>query len=1286
MVKVTHNFTSRTRPSAQPLAKFNVQYNPNAFGAGIGQALTGFAGALSAVQDRQQANGRFDQYVNYNDFTTSVQMKLAELKRETPLDADDYFRRAETLYTNEENKFLSGVPDQYRNEFRYRASQTRQSVLLDSYKFNFDQQDLFYSTEINDHLQQAQVEVAQNPAILTEKEGIITEMIRTSGLPELEKEKQLRIVKRALQSIAYRAEVTDIAFRSRSNRANPAATEMPGPVRGLLWAVAKGESAGDYYVRYGPRGGIKFGGNQHPHLYEQGPHGPSSAAGRYQFTWSTWVAAARGAGLDPNDFSPGNQDRAAWFWMQKTYREETGGRDLMEAVDAGDFASIRKALGRTQWAAVRAMNDEEFKAAFQEGLGASGDYAVLDSDPSFGALTFADRQQLQADGQKRADDLWSQQLATQQAAYDQQFNQLLFNIRDGQAGIADLNSFREQNPGMDFNDYDKALKMLEVKDTELVKYQTGLDMLGTGQYFTREHNEIANAMHNRGGGRQALQNRDNNFVEQQLLPQWSRMQMAGTDMVQQLKAMGRHSDPAVVDFAYGVLDSMRGLQPDAFNEYFDADTQSRMAEYRRLKPYYADPQELVNAVNDRGLDQEAIQNRKLLRIEAGKQLEEMDVPDHIDNMFDSPIPSLGLFGDVKLPLDSISRTRAEQEWNALYTQAFIKLGGDADGEAAGLADEQFQLFWGPYKGRVMRLPPDKAGYRLVNGDLSYIDKSIQRDLGLSPDDTYVLIADDLTETEVQEFHKPRRHPNEFRVPPSYQIMTLDRYGAPQNVRNPETGNIARIWFQPDRADKIIEDARQTAKLASSIDDSKRDRMNELERIGAQRLQGFDPQGGDIDVNNVINPGTGLTEEELAEYRRLKAETSNTAPEAEESREQVRAIEQRNRPLGANPPGFPGVMLSPDEPLYDGDMTADRYIRRYLGTDSKILDEPSLAGDFARKVVEFAQMPLNNPKRAKLALQLFDEKNGAEKLRLLAPPDIYLDLQISYLETLGLEHYVYAAARRLKSSTVMSETEGEMEADSEAPDTIEQALQSLETPTDIIRMAIDIHDMPESFPEPEKLGGTNLGVTTPEGRPIWQAPSGEMYSEKTITFPIEGGNQWITFPTIDAEGNMLSDQEVISYVKRNGPVDPITREVWPTFATLEEAEAYAQNRTNHRIAEPTASGGRNKRRGKATSSLDQAALAAPADAVLRVPLATALDTQVAAAEEGGGFDDPLTWHKRGIDARNRVVKEHYAELRRRLPTMTKKELFKYFELNPDAFENMSPELVKLFLARLREVAK
>ena len=110
----------------------------------------------------------------------------------------------------------------------------------------------------------------------------------------------------------------------------------------FLNAIAGPESAGRYDVRYTPQGGATFTGfEQHPRIYERGPKGPSSAAGRYQITYSTYKDLGGGP------FTPEAQDELAWRLGKQRYKASTG-RDLeADLRDQGFTPQIMQTLAPT---------------------------------------------------------------------------------------------------------------------------------------------------------------------------------------------------------------------------------------------------------------------------------------------------------------------------------------------------------------------------------------------------------------------------------------------------------------------------------------------------------------------------------------------------------------------------------------------------------------------------------------------------------------------------------------------------------------------------------------------------------------------------------------------------------------------------------------------------------------------------------------------------------------------------------------------------------------------------
>lgn len=128
---------------------------------------------------------------------------------------------------------------------------------------------------------------------------------------------------------------------------DPVATDLPPQARAFLNAIAGGESAGQYNIRYTPKGGATFSDlSRHPGILEPGPHGKSSAAGRYQFTQTTWNRLGGG------DFSPANQDRRAWQLAQQDYSARTG-RNLLADLQAGGLTNSMLSALTPTWQAFK---------------------------------------------------------------------------------------------------------------------------------------------------------------------------------------------------------------------------------------------------------------------------------------------------------------------------------------------------------------------------------------------------------------------------------------------------------------------------------------------------------------------------------------------------------------------------------------------------------------------------------------------------------------------------------------------------------------------------------------------------------------------------------------------------------------------------------------------------------------------------------------------------------------------------------------------------------------------
>lgn len=155
--------------------------------------------------------------------------------------------------------------------------------------------------------------------------------------------------------------------------------------RSLLDATAAHEATG-YDVLYSPDGyprRLPPGADgqadysRHPNRPAQIPSGPnkgkwSSAAGRYQIIYPTWTGLTK-EHADLTDFSPDNQDKAAWYTGWERYARETGGRDLTQDLrDATRYPQIAGILHK-EWTSLpggaeQGQTQSEFARRMQAGI------------------------------------------------------------------------------------------------------------------------------------------------------------------------------------------------------------------------------------------------------------------------------------------------------------------------------------------------------------------------------------------------------------------------------------------------------------------------------------------------------------------------------------------------------------------------------------------------------------------------------------------------------------------------------------------------------------------------------------------------------------------------------------------------------------------------------------------------------------------------------------------------------------------------------------------------------
>jgi hypothetical protein len=145
-------------------------------------------------------------------------------------------------------------------------------------------------------------------------------------------------------------------------------TDLSVQARAFLDATALKESGGDYWIRNG--GGRIVPNTPHPGTI--GPGGTSTATGRYQFTYDTWLELNGGVNAP---MTPENQDAAAWALAQQRYQAYGLGSSGYPTLDSylssnGMTAELLNGLAPT-WAAF-SENQTAIIGAYDSSLSSSG--------------------------------------------------------------------------------------------------------------------------------------------------------------------------------------------------------------------------------------------------------------------------------------------------------------------------------------------------------------------------------------------------------------------------------------------------------------------------------------------------------------------------------------------------------------------------------------------------------------------------------------------------------------------------------------------------------------------------------------------------------------------------------------------------------------------------------------------------------------------------------------------------------------------------------------------------
>lgn len=725
-------------------------------------------------------------------------------------------------------EFLATVPERLRDEYAVRLEGLINSKVSGAFNYEYEQGNRAFLNQTGQTISSLATQMRQGSLSADRAIQEIDALIVMSDLPDITQQ-ELRVgAISQFRSIEFENEIR--VARAGGGTVRPATGEdivaagiLPHE-RGFLNAVSRRESGDRYNVRYGGEAGPQTFDSfeDHPRVFVRRPDGRlSSAAGRYQFTATTWDMVAAQLGL--TSFSPENQDRAAIHLARQRYNaQRAGGLTFDQALQSGDrrtILTVRDSLAET-WEAFATMSDDEFINITQGAAGLAGGgtgsamFPDVWNDERFAMLPYDVRVDLANAGataeQQRIDDELEALREQHQAALDAaNLGAIQGNlseadvdrlIQDGTLQTAgEIRSFQEFARRGAEGVQGAAAVGRQLTDPNYVF--TGTDMRNLNEY-------VGDA------GLQSLGARDENYVNGVFTPLVSRTGIMPSNATRVLSQQLASGNPQQAGFALGVLGDLYTQNPEIIERAEGLSRQQRdqVAVFAANRPFTT-PEEALELIQQ-AQDPNQQQANEILAEEARDAF--ADISDRsLLNAFD---PSIFVRG-ADFPGTRSQELAFRSQAQSLFVQGWQLFRGD-ETRARDYMNSRLALEWGPSDiggagRRLIRNGPEKY-YPQVSGAHDWIDFNVREELGLGADAEFQLVADDQTTFEGRQFAAGE---GEFNA--SYMVAVRDEDGN-FRLQLRDDGRPQRLAFE-------ISELQNQLNLAQAEDSNLDARIAQLNR-------------------------------------------------------------------------------------------------------------------------------------------------------------------------------------------------------------------------------------------------------------------------------------------------------------------------------------------------------------------------------------------------------------------------------------------------------------------------
>lgn len=742
-MQVPHSPVGMTQPSTQALRGPSGEGGtPEAFGAGIARGLGAVAGAVNDlstyVQQKRDQTLRFSALEKLSALETQLNTDLVEQSRGyDPTSGADLPVQFNDTFVKRKDEFVASLPPELQEEFSARVAQMAPAYQSKALQYQMETFDDYTRKGVVTAYDNARLSLGTDgsPANLEMQMQILDDYLANTTLTDAEKISLRRTMRAGMEIVSYKSEYknkqAELGALGAGSAAAAGATELIAEFTNMdpSTTVVMADAAEEIVLKTVPP--------------------------------MVWAALS-----DPA--------KAAVLSLVADKLQLPG--SVVEAIKSGNTNSVADSIEN--------LGGERRKAEADAARGVVPlKMSELDSNPLYADIPYEDRLAAQKDADLELNEERNAQIQAQTQRNSAMVNALFVGLADGSAGELDIDTLRQMDILRDFDDIEKAHKILEDRIGKTNLVAEGINMLATGATFNPmddHHKDIANAMIGEQG-LNAIDAQNSEYAAEVVVPFVQRTGEIPTSVAGQLMGMVRSNDQAKALWAYDLLSQLQQASPSGFAQRVNEDLAKDVEFWRNSKEYFP-PEKLMDMLRG-GATQETRVQMEALRKEATSMLSSVTSPDYkkimsgvVEEMTSQP-----WFGQAAQSSIPSARRALTSDYQELFVEAYTRY-GDINLAKAD-AKISLQRNWGVTQvggfALLMKYPPDKMGYPKINDSYDWITHQVREEVGLKDDETFELFSDDQTRAEFERWQR------EGGQPPSYRVVITDKYGT-KRLWNPAT--------------------------------------------------------------------------------------------------------------------------------------------------------------------------------------------------------------------------------------------------------------------------------------------------------------------------------------------------------------------------------------------------------------------------------------------------------------------------------------------------------------------